>query len=105
MPTNLYGINDNFHLKNSHVVPALIRKIHLAKSLEEENWKAIKYDLVKNPIDGIGKNSSQNEILTILDGYGIHFDLNTMNSKVNIWGSGNVKREFLYSFNFYYGTK
>lgn len=31
MPTNLYGINDNFHLANSHVLPALMRKFHEAK--------------------------------------------------------------------------
>ena len=31
MPTNLYGINDNFHPENSHVLPALIRKFHEAK--------------------------------------------------------------------------
>ncbi len=31
MPTNLYGINDNFHPKNSHVLPSLIRKFHKAK--------------------------------------------------------------------------
>ena len=96
MPTNLYGVNDNFHLKNSHVVPALLRKIHLAKCLEEENWKAVKNDLAKNPIDGLDIRSSQNEILVALDGFGIHCDLVTMNSSVNIWGTGNVKREFLY---------
>ena len=95
MPTNLYGVNDNFHLKNSHVVPALLRKIHLAKCLEEENWKAVKNDLAKNPIDGLDIRSSQNEILVALDGFGIHCDLVTMNSSVNIWGTGNVKREFL----------
>tara|TARA_B100000795_G_scaffold213873_1_gene167553 strand:+ start:1466 stop:2545 length:1080 start_codon:yes stop_codon:yes gene_type:complete len=96
MPTNLYGENDNFHLENSHVIPALLRKIYLAKCLEEENWESIKYDLDKNPIDGIDNKSSQNEVLAALRGYGIHFDLITMSSSVNIWGSGNVKREFLY---------
>ena len=52
MPTNLYGINDNFDLKSSHVLPALIRKFHEAK---------------------ISKCES-----------------------VQVWGSGNPKREFLY---------
>ena len=52
MPTNLYGINDNFHLENSHVVPALIRKFHDAKC--------------------------------------------TGLREVEIWGTGNSKREFLY---------
>jgi len=96
MPTNLYGINDNFHLEDSHVVPALLRKIHLAKCLEEDNWQLIRYDLDNYPINGIDSNNSQDEIISILSKYGIHFD--TLNSKsiVNVWGSGNVKREFLY---------
>ena len=96
MPTNLYGENDNFHLSNSHVIPALLRKIHLAKCIEEENWEAVKNDLAKNPIDGLDIISSQNDILVALDDCGIHCDLATMNSTVNIWGTGNVKREFLY---------
>lgn len=37
MPTNLYGPNDNYDLKNSHVLPALIRKFHLAKQNNEPN--------------------------------------------------------------------
>ncbi len=31
MPTNLYGISDNYHPENSHVIPALIRRVHEAK--------------------------------------------------------------------------
>jgi GDP-L-fucose synthase len=31
MPTNLYGINDNFHPENSHVIPALMQRFHKAK--------------------------------------------------------------------------
>ena len=42
MPTNLYGPNDNFHLENSHVLPAMIRKIHLAKCLNTNNWEAVR---------------------------------------------------------------
>lgn len=53
MPTNLYGINDNYHEENSHVLPALIRRIHLAKAAGDKN--------------------------------------------VTVWGSGKVKREFLYA--------
>ena len=41
MPTNLYGPNDNFHLENSHVMPAMMRKIYLAKLIHDENWEAI----------------------------------------------------------------
>jgi len=71
MPTNLYGKNDNFDLEKSHVLPALIRKIHLGKCLEDENFEAIKKDLDKNPIEGIDGNSSKEEILNILEKYGI----------------------------------
>ena len=45
MPTNLYGPNDNFHLENSHVLPAMIRKIHLGKCLNEGNWDAVRKDM------------------------------------------------------------
>ncbi len=99
MPTNLYGENDNFDLEKSHVLPALIRKIHLGKCLEENNWEAIRKDLDKNPIESINGNASKEEILKILDKYGI--SLTTYNSqlitKIEIWGSGKPRREFLWS--------
>nr|WP_244924455.1 GDP-L-fucose synthase [Caminibacter mediatlanticus] len=91
MPTNLYGENDNFDLEKSHVLPALIRKIHLGKALEENNWNEIRRDLDKNPIEGIDGRASKEEILTILKKYGI------LEGKIEIWGSGKPKREFLYS--------
>ncbi len=82
MPTNLYGPNDNFDLEKSHVLPALIRKIHLAKLLNEG-----KYDeVVKNT----GKKDLQ-EAKEYLDGFGIS------EKSVEIWGSGKPKREFLWS--------
>ena len=90
MPTNLYGPNDNFDLEKSHVLPALLRKIHLGKCLEEGNLEGIRKDLYKNPIEGINKQSSKEEITDILNKYGI-------SSKINIWGSGKPRREFLYS--------
>lgn len=49
MPTNLYGPNDNFHLENSHVLPAMIRKIHLGKCLNEGNWDAVRKDMNLRP--------------------------------------------------------
>ncbi|MCT7539723.1 GDP-L-fucose synthase [Aliarcobacter cryaerophilus] len=118
MPTNLYGPNDNFDLEKSHVLPALIRKIHLGKCLEENNWEAIKEDLNKNPIEGINGSNSENQILEKLNSYGIEIVVsselqvekeNTTNyplqttqneqSKVaiEIWGTGKPRREFLYS--------
>ena len=130
MPTNLYGPNDNFDLETSHVLPALIRKIHLGKCLEsvkweelsvkkDENWELIKQDLNKNPIKCVkcyelgakkedkiitGKSSKQ-EILDVLEEYGIRLhntEFVTPNTNLNkvqieIWGSGNPRREFLYS--------
>ena len=63
MPTNLYGPNDNFDLETSHVLPALIRKIHLAKCLENNDWKAIRKDLNKRPIENVNGNSSKEDII------------------------------------------
>ena len=66
MPTNLYGPNDNFHLENSHVMPAMIRKIYLAKLLHEGNWSAIAKDLNIRPVekmDGSGLDNVQCSIL------------------------------------------
>tara|TARA_R110001583_G_scaffold192512_2_gene359087 strand:- start:119 stop:1240 length:1122 start_codon:yes stop_codon:yes gene_type:complete len=102
MPTNLYGPNDNFDLEKSHVLPALIRKIHLAKLLSENNWKLTKEDLNKNPISGIDANSSEKEITIILAKYGIYApqiggDVQSAEGAVEIWGSGKPKREFLWS--------
>jgi len=71
MPTNLYGPNDNFDLEKSHVLPALIRKIHLGHCLEENDWPAIRKDLNKRPIEGITGNHEETEILEILSKYGI----------------------------------
>ena len=66
MPTNLYGPNDNFDLERSHVLPALLRKIHLGKCLENKDWKSIKIDLDKNPIEGVDGNFSKDIILSLL---------------------------------------
>ena len=66
MPTNLYGPNDNFHLENSHVLPAMVRKIHLAKALLNNDWEAVKTDLNKRPVEGISGKNNQEEIKTIL---------------------------------------
>ncbi|MCD4725025.1 MAG: GDP-L-fucose synthase [Bacteroidales bacterium] len=98
MPTNLYGPNDNFDLERSHVLPALIRKIHLGKCLEEKNWEAIRADLDKRPIEGVSGKAVEEEILQILGNYGLR-KINDHNSDVSveIWGSGKPMREFLWS--------
>jgi GDP-L-fucose synthase len=95
MPTNLYGVNDNFHLENSHVVPALMRKIHLAKCLENFDWHSIKADLKKNPIKSITESSLKVEIIQGLAEFGINFNEENSKSSIDVWGSGRVMREFL----------
>jgi len=91
MPTNLYGPNDNFHLENSHVLPAMIRKVYLAKLIHEEQWDAIRSDLNKRPVEGVDGSSSEDDILSVLGKYGI------CNNKVELWGTGTPLREFLWS--------
>lgn len=91
MPTNLYGPNDNFHLENSHVLPAMIRKIYLAKCLHEKQWDKILADLDKRPIEGINGKSSHEEIIKVLFKYGISQD------EIKLWGTGKPLREFLWS--------
>ena len=103
MPTNLYGPNDNFHLENSHVMPAMMRKIYLAKLIHEGDWDAIRVDMDKRPINptdklraiiGEGNVDGKNDkerILKALDFYGID------DNKVTLWGDGSPLREFLWS--------
>ena len=103
MPTNLYGPNDNFHLENSHVLPAIMRKIYLAKLINDDDWDAIRTDMNKrpiNPTDALRKeigsgnvdgNSTKERILKALAFYGIG------NNHVELWGTGKPLREFLWS--------
>jgi len=96
MPTNLYGPNDNFNLETSHVLPALIRKIHLGKCLEDNNMQAIKHDLDKHPIESINGKSPENAILSVLEKYGVK-RLSNGKVQIEIWGTGTPRREFLWS--------
>ena len=91
MPTNLYGPNDNFDLMTSHVLPAMIRKIYLAKCLINNDWEAIKTDFNKKPVGSVSGESSETEILETLAKYGIK------SNRVELWGSGKPLREFLWS--------
>lgn len=105
MPTNLYGPNDNFDLETSHVLPAMVRKIHLAKCLEEGDWEGLREDLGMR---------NEEEILRMLKKYGIEkypqmltdedtdekMDKKTLlqnDVKLALWGSGEPLREFLWS--------
>jgi GDP-L-fucose synthase len=104
MPTNLYGPNDNYNLETSHVLPALIRKMHLGKCLENNDWVSLREDLNKRPIEGVNENSDESEVLQILGKYGINLVKNNMNPvagtqqqvTISLWGTGNPYREFLY---------
>lgn len=103
MPTNLYGPNDNFHLENSHVMPAMMRKVYLSKLLAEQAWTAIRKDLSIRPVGAnmkengetvryvIDGNSDEATILKVLAWYGIQAN------KVTLWGTGKPLREFLWS--------
>lgn len=97
MPTNLYGPNDNFDLEKSHVLPALIRKFHLGKCLEDNNWEGIRQDLRTRPIENISGDSDQNQILDILNKYGITYDKTDKTVSIEVWGTGKPMREFLWS--------
>ena len=91
MPTNLYGPNDNFDLERSHVLPAMIRKIHLAHCLKEGNWEAVRKDMNLRPVEGVNGDSPKEEILAILQKYGIS------ETEVTLWVTGTPLREFLWS--------
>ena len=99
MPTNLYGPNDNFHLENSHVMPAMMRKVYLAKLIHDGAWDKIAIDLNTRPVEGVtgeGLNGqwsmvNRQKVLDILAKYGIE------NNKVTLWGTGTPLREFLWS--------
>ncbi len=91
MPTNLYGPNDNFHLENSHVLPAMIRKVYLAKCLNEGRWDDLRKDISLRPVEGVDGSCSDEEILSKLAKYGI------TPQTVTLWGTGSPMREFLWS--------
>lgn len=97
MPTNLYGPNDNFNLEKSHVLPALLRKIHLGVALQNNNWELLRKDLNQLPIEGIDGSSSKEDILGILKKYGVLLNDDLKKVQVEIWGSGKPMREFLWS--------
>ena len=103
MPTNLYGPNDNFPLENSHVMPAMMRKVYLAKLIHDGAWDKIRRDLSIRPVGAnikengeqvryvIDGNSDEALIRKILAWYGIE------DNKVTLWGTGKPLREFLWS--------
>jgi GDP-L-fucose synthase len=91
MPTNLYGPKDNFNLETSHVLPALLRKMYLAKLLKNGDFSGVRNDLNLRPIEKIDGTFDEKIILDILKKYGV------TSESVEIWGSGKPLREFLWS--------
>lgn len=103
MPTNLYGPADNFHLENSHVMPAMMRKIYLAKLIHEGDWQSIRTDMNRRPINptdalraligegNVDGSNPEERIRRALAFYGIE------DNRVTLWGDGSPLREFLWS--------
>ena len=91
MPTNLYGPNDNFDLEKSHVLPAMIRKIHLAKLLMENDFNGIRRDLISCPCSKIDTSAEDYILAQSLNDLGIFKD------HLLLWGTGEPLREFLWS--------
>ena len=91
MPTNLYGPRDNFNLETSHVMPAMIRKMHLARLLNENRWDELRADLALRPVEGNDGSTGSDEITALLARYGIYHD------RLVLWGTGRPIREFLWS--------
>jgi len=117
MPTNLYGPNDNFNLTGGHVMPSLMRRIHLGKLLENSDFQGIRADLRRRPVDGFDGHEDETEILKLLEKQGIHITQKshfpnptsqipnppegghsrTSQISVSVWGTGKPLREFMYS--------
>jgi GDP-L-fucose synthase len=126
MPTNLYGPNDNFNLTGGHVMPSLMRRIHLGKLLENGDLAGIRADLKRRPVDGFDGSGTEEEIMNLLKQQGIN-GLKVQRSEglkvqrseglkvgrseglkversegqggvqVEVWGTGKPLREFMYS--------
>jgi GDP-L-fucose synthase len=116
MPTNLYGPNDNFNLTGGHVLPSLMRRIHLGKLLENGDMDGIRADLRRRPVEGFDGSETEQEIMDLLEQQGIHGEKpqirqaadSVANRKsarrrtqsqiaVSVWGTGAPLREFMYS--------
>jgi len=122
MPTNLYGPNDNFHLENSHVMPAMMRKVYLAKLIHDGDWDKIATDLNKRPVEGVtgeGLNDPSSKFQVPSSKFQVPSSkFNVQRSKFNVqrekvldvlakygiydnkvvlWGTGTPLREFLWS--------
>jgi GDP-L-fucose synthase len=98
MPTNLYGPNDNYDLMGSHVLPALIRKFHLAKLAGEGKWERIQGDI---DVYGAIPDDIMQSLAAISAAHGVKPPAGIANAQgeaaaVTLWGSGEPRREMLY---------
>lgn len=94
MPTNLYGYRDNFDLDTSHVLPAIVRRMHLAKLLADGDFMGVRQDLALRPLKHLPNASELSDealAVCLAEQYGIGA------SEVVLWGSGQPRREFLWS--------
>lgn len=94
MPTNMYGPGDNYHLQNGHVIPAMIRKFHLAKLSMEGDVSGIAAD---QAIHGVIPSD-----IKAMIGLDPEAPLTAKSSLVpqrvvTLWGTGSPRREFLFS--------
>lgn len=119
LPVNLYGPGDNFSFKSSHVIPALIRKFHLANLLSSNDFDAIRRDFLHNgdgriEVEGgsleVRDDSATKDILHVLRHYGVYqvkpeVDMpsrlqpttsDVPSLIVEVWGTGSATREFFY---------
>ncbi len=127
MPTNLYGPNDNFSLTGGHVMPSLMRRIHLGRLLENGDMEGIRADLHRRPVDGFDGDEPESEIMQLLLSHGVtpvspeggaspgtasaasettggapsvgsaQAGLSPSGVTVSVWGTGSPYREFMYS--------
>ncbi|HOT16744.1 MAG TPA: GDP-L-fucose synthase [Bacteroidales bacterium] len=113
MPTNLYGPNDNFNLTGGHVMPSLMRRIHLGKLLENGDFAGIRADLKRRPVDGFDGSGPEGEIIDLLARQGVKSQKSESRKsqglirqsadegqggvQVEVWGTGRPLREFMYS--------
>ena len=92
MPTNQYGIGDNFNMETAHLLPMILRRFHLAKLLRNNDFEAIKKDIKRYKLGwGLDEKVNDTNIEEILNELGAYKD------KVVLWGDGSVYREMMCS--------
>lgn len=95
MPTNQYGIGDNFNMETAHLLPMIMRRFHLAKLLSDNKFEEIKADLKRyklgNGLDDSFDYNKNDEIEAALNKLGAYRD------HVVLWGDGSVFREMMSS--------